>query len=73
MLHRQRPLYVLPIWLRNCFLLALFFMSVMQTLKLVAFYKVALFTSIVWYENNKAVVVKNQKESRLCAACAQKK
>jgi len=64
MLHRQRALYVLLVGLGNRVLLAFVFMSVVRTWKLTAFYKVALSTSFVWYENKKAVQVNFQKESR---------
>jgi hypothetical protein len=48
----------LPIWFGNRFLLALVFISVVQTQKFIAFYKVVLSTSFVLYENTKAVQVK---------------
>ena len=71
MLHRQRALYALPIWLGNRILLALVSINDVQNLKLVAFYKITLSTSFVWYEDKKAVQVNMQKASHRCAACAQ--
>jgi hypothetical protein len=71
MLHRQRSLYVLLARLGNRVLLALNFIYIVQISILVAFSKLCC-QQVLFCTRIKAVQVNLQKESRRCAACAQK-